>query len=144
NYSLDIKESRRTCKLPLRFLIHGESEKINLEEGWTAEYAGRFHEGVALNIDSCGFLVATNPDRIPSLGETISAIFQLEGVNEKVKVEAEVVWVNKYSNQYPKGFAVKFTDVSVNAKTLRDGIDKSEEKVKLKGINGLNLLNIPD
>lgn len=141
----NIKISRKTTKVPVRFLIHGEAEEINLQDGWTAEYAGRFHEGVAINMDSCGFLASSNPSRIPSLGEKITAIFELEGVQEKVRVEAEVVWVNKYSNQYPKGFAVKFNDVSVPAKDLISGIEKSETKVKLNGkMNGINLLNIPD
>ena len=143
NYAHNIKVSRKITKIPTRFLLHKEIEEVPVDEGWTAEYAGKFHEGVAITMDTCGFLLAANPDRVPSLGEKVTAIFELNGVNEKVRVEAEVVWINKYSNQYPKGFAVKFTDVSVNAKTLIEGIAKSEVEIKKNG-KGFNLLNIPD
>jgi Tfp pilus assembly protein PilZ len=139
----DIKISRKALKLPVRFLIHSETEEIVIDEGWTADYVGRFIEGVALTMDVGGLLIATHPDRIPSLGEKITAIFKLNSIEEKVNVEAEVVWINKYSNQHPKGFAVKFTDISTDKKTLLEGIDKSAIEIKKRN-SDVNILNIPD
>lgn len=135
--STEIKETRRTCKIPLRFLINSESEEINIE-GWTTEYAGRFHEGVALNIDTYGMLIATN--RVPALGEKVSALFNLKGISEKVKAEGEIVWTNVHCQHYPKGFAIKFADVTISVKALKEGIEQSWEEVVLKA----DLLNIPD
>jgi len=137
NYATEIKESRKTCRIPLRFLINSESEEINVE-GWTAEYAGRFYEGVALNIDTCGMLIATN--RVPILGEKVSALFKLKGFVEKIKADGEIVWTNEHCPHYPKGFAIKFTDITLNAKSLKEGIENSSEEVVLK----VDLLKIPD
>lgn len=139
---LSVKDSRRTCKISVRFLVNGEAEEIKIGN-WTTEYAGRFLEGVALNIDTGGMLIAVNPDKIPYLGKRISAIFQLIGVNEKVMAEGEVVWTNKHSTAHPSGFAIKFADISINAKELREGIDRSYHPESTR-INGASLMNIPD
>ena len=143
-YAVEVKESRRTCKVPVRFLVQGEEKKITVDKdlGWTAEYAGKFNEGVALNIDINGLLVATNPDKAPSVGSKIIAVFELERIG-KIQVEGDVVWVNKYSPHYPKGFALKFSDVSTNAKKLREGIDNSYVP-EVKVMNGADVLSIPD
>lgn len=142
NYTEDVKESRRTCKVPVRFLVHNGDE-ISLDEGWTAEYAGQFIEGVIITIDIHGLVIATNPDNAPIIGDKITAVFQLHGIERKVQIDGDVVWVNKYSPHYPKGFAVKYTDLSIRVKDLRTGMDNSYEPVTLSS-SGSDIMTIPD
>jgi len=138
----DIKDSRRTCKVPVRFLVHNGNE-ISLDEGWTAEYAGQFIEGVIITIDIHGFVIATSPDSAPIIGDKVTAVFKLHGIEQKIQIDGDVVWVNKYSPHYPKGFAVKYTNLSIKIKDLRTGMDNSYEPTIISS-RGSDIMAIPD
>lgn len=125
-------------------MVLSEKEEIKIEN-WTADYGARLHDGVALAMDDQGMFITAgkNPIINLSLGEKITALFNLVGVNDKIRIEGEVVWINKYSNLYPKGFALKFSDVNIKMKDFREGINRSWVPEKRR--NGeSSVLNIPD
>jgi Tfp pilus assembly protein PilZ len=52
------------------------------------------------------------------LSERLKVAFEIPGTEEVIQADAEVVWVNKYSPDYPHGIAVKFlglTEKSIQA-----------------------------
>jgi len=138
------KESRRSMRTETRFMVFGEAETIKIDN-WTADYGARLYDGVILAMDDQGMFVTAgkNPIINLSLNERITALFSLVGIEEKIRVEGDVVWINKYSNLYPKGFAIKFTDISnIKMKDLREAINRSWVPEKKNG--QLSVLNIPD
>jgi Tfp pilus assembly protein PilZ len=139
------RESRRSLKTEARFMVLSEAETITIDKNWTADYGVRLHDGIVLAMDDQGMFLTAGKKPVVNLklGEKVSVLFNLVGVEEKIKTEGEVVWINKYSNLYPKGFAIKFTDVNVKMKDFREGIDRSW--VPEKKTNGqLSVLNVPD
>jgi len=113
---------RRTVRLPCKFLLPSESKEVTIDSNWSTEYNAHTHEGVVKNIDYKGmFVVAAHPVK---LSEIVTIQLELPGYHEKVQFRGVVVWVNRYAEDYPKGFAVKFQDISISVKILRECIEK--------------------
>jgi uncharacterized protein (TIGR02266 family) len=60
----------------------------------------------ALNLSAWGVLIETKTP-VP-VSERLKVAFKIPGTEEVIQTDAEVVWVNKYSADYPYGMAVKF------------------------------------
>jgi uncharacterized protein (TIGR02266 family) len=60
----------------------------------------------ALNLSGNGMLIETKSP--PGVSERVKIAFQIPETEDVVQADAEVVWVNKYSANYPYGMAVKF------------------------------------
>jgi len=67
---------------------------------------GNIETARALNISASGLLIETKTP--VAVSERVKVAFKLPGTEEVIQTEAEVVWVNKYSADYPYGMAVKF------------------------------------
>ena len=79
----------------------------------------------ALNLSATGLLIETKAP-LP-LSERLKVAFKVPGAEEVIQADAEVVWVNKYSADYPCGMAVKF--VGLPDKTIQT-IDAYVRKVR--------------
>lgn len=79
----------------------------------------------ALNLSATGLLIETKAP-LP-LSERLKVAFKVPGTEEVIQADAEVVWVNKYSADYPCGMAVKF--VGLPDKTIQT-IDAYVRKVR--------------
>jgi len=60
----------------------------------------------ALNLSATGLLIETQTP-LP-VSERLKVAFKVPASEEAIQADAEVVWVNKYSADYPCGMAVKF------------------------------------
>jgi uncharacterized protein (TIGR02266 family) len=64
----------------------------------------------ALTLSATGLLIETKTP-LP-LSDRLRVAFKVPGNEEVIQAEAEVVWVNKYSADYPYGMAVKFVGLA--------------------------------
>ena len=76
----------------------------------TYSVEGKVETARALNLSATGLLIETTTP-LP-LSERLEVTFKVPGTEELIQTEAEVVWVNKYSANYPYGMAVKFLGLS--------------------------------
>jgi len=79
----------------------------------------------ALNLSATGLLIETNNPL--ALAERLKVAFKVPGSEAVIQADAEVVWVNRYSADYPYGMAVKF--VGLADKTIQS-IDAYVRKVR--------------
>jgi uncharacterized protein (TIGR02266 family) len=79
----------------------------------------------ALNLSATGLLIETKTP-LP-LSERLKVTFKVPGSGEVIQADADVVWVNRYSADYPYGMAVKF--VGLGDKTI-EAIDAYVRKVR--------------
>jgi uncharacterized protein (TIGR02266 family) len=79
----------------------------------------------ALNLSATGLLIETKTP-VP-LSDRLKVAFKVPGTEEVIQADADVVWVNKYSADYPYGMAVKF--VGLPDKTVQS-IDAYVRKVR--------------
>lgn len=95
----------------------------------------------ALNLSGSGLLIETKTP-LP-VSERLKVAFKVPGSEEVVQADAEVVWVNKYSADYPYGMAVKF--VGLAEKTIQT-IDAYVHKVRqsTRASQREHLVAIPD
>jgi len=95
----------------------------------------------ALNLSASGLLIETKTP-VP-VSEKLKVAFKIPGTEEVIQTDAEVVWVNKYSADYPYGMAVKF--LGLPEKTIQT-IDTYVRKIR--GSPGASprddLMAIPD
>jgi uncharacterized protein (TIGR02266 family) len=66
----------------------------------------------ALNLSASGLFIETKSPL--HLSERLKVAFKIPGTEEVIEGDAEVVWVNKYSADYPHGIAVKFLGLTDN------------------------------
>jgi uncharacterized protein (TIGR02266 family) len=85
---------------------------------------GNSHNARALNLSSTGMLIETQTPA--PLAERLQVAFNIPGSEEVVQTDAEVVWVNKYSPNYPNGMAIKFLGLQ---KPARAAIEDYVRKV---------------
>jgi Tfp pilus assembly protein PilZ len=64
----------------------------------------------ALTLSATGLLIETETPLL--LAERLRVAFKVPGSEEVIQADAEVVWVNKYSADYPYGMAVKFVGLA--------------------------------
>jgi uncharacterized protein (TIGR02266 family) len=86
---------------------------------------GKVETARALNLSATGLLIETK--RALPLSERLKVTFKVPGTEEVIQADAEVVWVNKYSPDYPQGIAVKF--LGLTEKAIRT-IDAYVRKVR--------------
>jgi uncharacterized protein (TIGR02266 family) len=86
---------------------------------------GKVETARALNLSATGLLVETKTPL--ALSERLKVAFKIPGTDEVIQTDAEVVWVNKYSPDYPQGIAVKFLGLA--EKTIQ-AIDTYVRKVR--------------
>jgi uncharacterized protein (TIGR02266 family) len=67
---------------------------------------GKVETARALNLSATGLLIETKTPL--HLSEGLKVTFKIPGTDEVIQADAEVVWVNKYCADYPRGIAVKF------------------------------------
>ena len=60
----------------------------------------------ALNLSATGLLIETTTPLPVSV--RLKVAFKVPGSEEVIQADADVVWVNRYSADYPYGMAVKF------------------------------------
>jgi uncharacterized protein (TIGR02266 family) len=77
----------------------------------------------ALNLSADGMLIETqDPAR---LAERVGVVFKIPGSDDEIKLDGEVVWVNKYSPSYPVGMAIKFISIEPKIlRTIREYVEK--------------------
>ena len=95
----------------------------------------------ALNLSATGLLIETKTP-LP-LFERLRVTFKVPGSEELIQADAEVVWVNRYSADYPYGMAVKF--VGLADKSMQ-AIDAYVRKVResSRASQREHLVAIPD
>ncbi|MBW2072430.1 MAG: PilZ domain-containing protein [Deltaproteobacteria bacterium] len=77
----------------------------------------------ALNLSESGMLIETKSPA--PLAERVTVAFKISEEQEPVEVDGEVVWVNKYSANYPFGMAVKFQGLQNDTQEMiRDYVNK--------------------
>lgn len=116
---------RRAIKEKCVFIIPSETEEIELEgleENWSTEFDIKAHDGVVRNIDHKGMFVMAH--KVPKLGEQVTIQLVLPGHEEKVQVRGTVVWINQWAKDIPSGFAVKYLDISVSIKILKECVER--------------------
>jgi uncharacterized protein (TIGR02266 family) len=86
---------------------------------------GNVETARALNLSASGLLIETTSP-VP-VSEQLKVAFKIPGTEEAIQTDAEVVWVNKYSSDYPYGMAVKF--LGLTAKTI-ETIDTYVRKIR--------------
>jgi uncharacterized protein (TIGR02266 family) len=104
-------------------------------------WGGNKETARALNLSASGLLIETKTP-LP-VSERLKVAFKVPGSEEVVQADAEVVWVNKYSADYPYGMAVKF--VGLPDKTIQM-IDAYVRKVRgsTRASQREHLVAIPD
>ena len=116
---------RRTIQEHCKFILPSEAEEIELdglEENWSTEFNIKTHEGVVRNIDHKGMLIVSR--HVAKLGEQVTVQMVLPGYEGKVQFRGTVVWTNKYANELPMGFAIKFLDIGISLKLLKEGVER--------------------
>lgn len=95
----------------------------------------------ALNLSATGLLIETKSP-LP-LSERLKVAFKVPGSHELIEADAEVVWVNRYSANYPCGMAVKFVALADKAV---ETIDAYVRKVRqsARASQREHLVAIPD
>lgn len=86
---------------------------------------GNVETARALNLSASGLLIETKTP-VP-VSERLKVAFKIPGTEEAIQTDAEVVWVNKYSADYPYGMAVKF--LGLTQKTIQT-IDTYVRKIR--------------
>jgi uncharacterized protein (TIGR02266 family) len=120
---------------PIRYLRAVVSLAVECSQGGTKETAR------ALTLSATGLLIETKTP-LP-LSERLKVAFKVPGGEEVIQADAEVVWVNKYSADYPYGMAVKF--VGLPDKTIQI-IDAYVRKIResIRSFQREDLAAIPD
>jgi uncharacterized protein (TIGR02266 family) len=95
----------------------------------------------ALNLSATGLLIET---KTPApLSVRLKVAFKIPGSEDVIQADADVVWVNRYSADYPYGMAVKF--VGLPDKTIQI-IDAYVRKIResIRSFQREDLAAIPD
>jgi uncharacterized protein (TIGR02266 family) len=102
------KYPRAVVSLPVKYSKDGKAETAR-----------------ALNLSASGILIETSSP--VAVSERLRVAFKIPGTEEAIQTDAEVVWVNKYSSDYPYGMAVKF--LGLTQKTI-ETIDTYVRKIR--------------
>ena len=95
----------------------------------------------ALTLSATGLLIETNTP-LP-LSERLKVAFKVPGSEELIQADAEVVWVNRYSADYPYGMAVKFLGLADKTiQTIDACVRKVRESTRISQRE--HLMAIPD
>ncbi|HVO83909.1 MAG TPA: PilZ domain-containing protein [Syntrophobacteria bacterium] len=95
----------------------------------------------ALTLSATGLLIETKTP-LP-LSERLKVAFKVPGSEELIQADAEVVWVNRYSADYPYGMAVKFLGLGDEAiQTIDAYVRKVRESARISQRE--HLVAIPD